>query len=182
LAFSYWINKPWFLTEGKLATVLIIPTSWGSQLGGHPTRIKHNLESVVIAHEIIQGLVFKIDYEKAYDKVNLDFLFEVLELRSFSPLFVRLIKQVTRGGSVDVKVNDEESNFFLTAKGLRQGDPIAPLIFNCVVNVFFRMLVKGTNSGLIRGLCPNFIPGGVVSLQYADDTLLFLEKRCLCSF
>jgi hypothetical protein len=27
--------KPWFLTEGKFATVLIIPSSWGSQLGGY---------------------------------------------------------------------------------------------------------------------------------------------------
>jgi hypothetical protein len=44
------------------------------------------LESVVTAHEIIhevhrkkeQGLVLKIDYEKAYDKVNLDFIFEIL--------------------------------------------------------------------------------------------------------
>jgi hypothetical protein len=34
LAFSYWIDKPWFLTEGKLASVLIIPSSWGSQLVG----------------------------------------------------------------------------------------------------------------------------------------------------
>jgi hypothetical protein len=35
LAFSYWFGKPRFLTEGKLATVLIIPSSWGSQLGGY---------------------------------------------------------------------------------------------------------------------------------------------------
>jgi hypothetical protein len=35
LDFSYWFNKPWFLTEGRLATVLIIPSSWGSQLGGY---------------------------------------------------------------------------------------------------------------------------------------------------
>jgi hypothetical protein len=35
LAFSYRFDKPWFLTEGKLAAVLIIPSSWGSQLGGH---------------------------------------------------------------------------------------------------------------------------------------------------
>jgi hypothetical protein len=26
LAFSYWIDKPWFLTEGKLAVVLITPS------------------------------------------------------------------------------------------------------------------------------------------------------------
>jgi hypothetical protein len=58
------------------------------------------LESVVTAHEIMlevhkkkeQGLGFKIDYETAYDKVNLDFLHEVLELRDFSSTFVRLIK------------------------------------------------------------------------------------------
>jgi hypothetical protein len=34
LTFSYWTHKPWFLTEGKFATVLIIPSSWGSQLDG----------------------------------------------------------------------------------------------------------------------------------------------------
>jgi hypothetical protein len=28
--FSYWSIKPWFLTERKLADVLIIPSSWGS--------------------------------------------------------------------------------------------------------------------------------------------------------
>jgi hypothetical protein len=55
-------------------------------------RGRYILESVVTAHEIIhevhrkkdQGLVFKIDYEKAYDKVNLEFLFEVLELRGLA--------------------------------------------------------------------------------------------------
>jgi hypothetical protein len=56
--------------------------------------------------------VFKIDYEKAYDKVNLDFLFEVLELRGFNPVFIRMIKQITLGGSIGVKVNDVESDFF----------------------------------------------------------------------
>jgi hypothetical protein len=35
LAFSYLFDKPRLLTEGKLATVLIIPSSWGSQLGGY---------------------------------------------------------------------------------------------------------------------------------------------------
>jgi hypothetical protein len=43
LAF-FWTDKPWFLTEGKIATVLIIPSSWGSQLDGEitstPCRIK----------------------------------------------------------------------------------------------------------------------------------------------
>jgi hypothetical protein len=73
----------------------------------------------------LEGFVFKIDYEKAYDRVNLDFLYEVLHLRGFSPFWIRLIKQLTTGGSVGVKINKVESYFFLTGKGLRQGDPLS---------------------------------------------------------
>jgi hypothetical protein len=87
-----------------------------------------------------------------------------------------MIKQVTQGGSVGVKLNDVEGDFLLTGKGLRQGDPLAPLLFNFVVDVFSRMVNKGSSSGMIRGLCSHLVPGGVVSLQYADDTLIFLER------
>jgi hypothetical protein len=34
-SFSYWFDKPWFQNWGKLAAVLIIPSSWGSQLGAY---------------------------------------------------------------------------------------------------------------------------------------------------
>jgi hypothetical protein len=92
------------------------------------------LESVVTAHEVIheihskkeQGLVFKIDYEKAYDKVNLDFLYEVLSARGFSTKFISMIRQITQNGSVGVKVNDVEGEFFLTGKGVRQGGSSCP--------------------------------------------------------
>jgi hypothetical protein len=124
------------------------------------------LESVVTAHEIIhevhmrkgQGLVFKIDYEKAYDRVNLDFLYEILACRGFGPKIIQMIKQVTQD-----KLYGRRS--FLTGKGLRLGDPLAPLLFNFVVDIFSRMINKGSSCGIIRGLCPHLVPGGVVSLQ-----------------
>ena len=37
------------------------------------------------------------------------------------------------------------------------------------------MLTKASSHGLISRLLANAIPGGIISLQYADDTLLFLE-------
>jgi hypothetical protein len=130
----------------------------------------------VVHRRKLESFVFKIDYEKAYDRVNLDFLYKILQLRGFSPFWIRLIKQFTTGGSVGVKINEVESDFFLTGKGLRQGDPLSPGLFNFVVDVFSKMLSKGGREGLIRGPYPDFVPGGVVCLQCADDTLLFLEK------
>jgi hypothetical protein len=51
LAFSYGFDKPWFFTEGKLPAVLIIPSSWGSQVGGHQHRTAIKLFSGAVAGE-----------------------------------------------------------------------------------------------------------------------------------
>ena len=55
--------------------------------------------------------------------------------------------------------------------------PLSPLLFNLVVDVFTKMLTKAANQGIIRGLLTNIFEGGVVSLQYADDTILFLQNN-----
>lgn len=120
---------------------------------------RYILESVVTTHEVLhsihsskrQGLVLKLDYEKALDKVNLDFLDELLKARGFGEKWIQWIHQVTHGGSVGVKVNNMESDFFLTGKGFRQGDPMSPLLFNLVVDVLTRMLIKASQQHLIEG-------------------------------
>jgi len=45
-----------------------------------------------------------------------------------------------------------------------------------VADIFTRMLIKAARSNLVSGLMPQVIEGGIISLQYADDTLLFLEN------
>ena len=63
-----------------------------------------------------------------------------------------------------VNLNGEESSFFKPGKGLRQGDPISPLLFNLVGDVFTKMLQKGAEKGIIKGIAENFRVGGIVSL------------------
>jgi hypothetical protein len=64
-------------------------------------------------------------------------------------------------GSISIRLNDETSFYFKHGKGLRQGDPLSPLLFNLVVDVFTRMLSKVANKGYITGLLSSLHPGGV---------------------
>jgi hypothetical protein len=108
--------------------------------------------------------------------VSWNFLEEMLKSRGFGDKWRWWISKVVRGGSICIRINDENSSFFKPGKGLRQGDPLSPLLFNLIADVFTRMLMRAARRKLISGLLPQTEPGGILSLQYADDTLLFLEN------
>jgi hypothetical protein len=90
------------------------------------------LEGVVILHETLhkmrrkkkKGIVMKLDFEKAYDKVSWPFLMEVLERKNFPIKWNQWMQQVVIGGKVGINLNGEPSNYFRAFKGLRQGDPL----------------------------------------------------------
>lgn len=142
---------------------------------------RYILESVVLAHEVVRslhvtgekGVILKLDYEKAYDRVSWEFLFQVLESRGFGSTWIGWIKKIVQGGCVSVLLIGEESNSFKVGKGLRQGDPLSPLPFNLVGEVLNKMLKKAAENGLVRGVLDNVRENGVMSLQYADNTIIF---------
>lgn len=51
------------------------------------------------------------------------------------------------------------------------------MLFNLVADVFSRMLAKATKENIIAGIIPHIIPNSLISLQYADDTILFLDPN-----
>ena len=58
---------------------------------------------------------------------------------------------------------------------LRQGDPSSPLLFNLVSDALATMLKRGQIAGTLKGVVPHLIEGGLNHLQYADDTIIFLD-------
>jgi hypothetical protein len=146
---------------------------------------RYILESVVVAHEIVhsinksgeKGVVLKLDYEKAYDRVSWNFLFDMLESRNFDAKLINWIRQIVVGGSIGIMLNGEDSSYFKAGKGLRQGDPLSPFLFNLVGDGLTKMLNRANSKGLTKGLLDNFRPGGIISLQYADDTILFSKAE-----
>ena len=94
-------------------------------------------------------------------------------------------------GSVGVKVNDYIGHYFQTHKGLRQGDSMSPLLFHIVADMLTILIGRAKESGQVGGLDRHLVDGGVSILQYADDTILFMEhdlakarnmKLVLCLF
>jgi hypothetical protein len=83
--------------------------------------------------------------------------------------------KVVRGGRVAVKVNDQVGPYFTTHAGVRQGDPLSPLLFDIVRDGLAMMIKKAKHEGLINGLVTHLVDEGVSILQYADDTILLLK-------
>lgn len=72
------------------------------------------------------GIVLKLDFEKAYDKVNWDFLLECHRLLGFSETWCGWVKQILHNGTMSIKLNNCVGPYFQSAKGVRQGDPHSP--------------------------------------------------------
>jgi hypothetical protein len=72
----------------------------------------------------LNGVILKLDFERAYDNVKWSFLQQTLRMKGFSPEWRALINYFMSGGSVAIQVNDDIGRYFQTRKGLRQGDPL----------------------------------------------------------
>lgn len=66
--------------------------------------------------------------------MNWEFLWEFLLGKDFEAGWVHRIMQLVVGGQTAVSVNGKVSKYFHNRRGLRQGNPISPLLFNFVVD------------------------------------------------
>jgi retron-type reverse transcriptase len=73
-------------------------------------------------------------------------------------------------------VNDKVGHYFQTKKGVRQSDPLSPILFNIVVDVLAILIARAKDNNMFRGLVTNLVDDGLSILQYADDTILFYGK------
>lgn len=130
------------------------------------------LEGVLCLNEIMHELrkkknpavILKLDFEKAYDMVSWSFLREVLARKGFTLVFIHRIMQLVEGGQTAITVNGEAGNFFRNKRGLHQGDPISPLLFDIVADSLSAILDKARSSGYLKGVVPHLIQGGISHL------------------
>jgi hypothetical protein len=174
-----------FMVFLKLLNDMLTPLADNIVSGSQTAFIKGKniLEGVIPLHKVLhelkqtkkQGVLFKIDFENAYDKVKCDFVREVMERKGFPPNWTDLVICMIQGGKVCVYVNGERSQYFRTFQGLRQGDPLSTILFNLVANVLGALMRKAAKKNKIKGLMSHLIEEGITHIQYADDTILMIE-------
>ena len=147
---------------------------------------RYIMEGVCVLHEVLNdlhvknksGVLFKIDFEKAFDKIKWPFLYQILEQKGFPSEWIDMVMKIVTSGEVGIRINGEVGPYFSTYQGLRQGDPLSPLLFDIAVDVLAILIERAQEHNLLGGLASDLITGGGVAiLQYADDTVLMFEDN-----
>ena len=122
-------------------------------------------------------MLFKIDFEKAFDTIEHDAILKILECKGFPPMVIRWVKEILSSGSSSVLLNGIPGKTFHCKRGDRQGDPLSPLLYV----VGGDLLQSMVNLALVNGSLSLPIPVGqdYPIVQYADDTLT-TRKRLIC--
>nr|CAH8853146.1 unnamed protein product [Trichobilharzia regenti] len=75
-----------------------------------------------------------IDFEKAFDRVDREVIWKLLEYYGVPQIFINLIQQLYDNGTCQVIHNGELSEAFGVTTGVRQGCLLSPMIFLIVVD------------------------------------------------
>ncbi|GJS71535.1 putative heat shock protein 70 family protein [Tanacetum coccineum] len=95
-----------------------------------------------------QALMFKVDFQKAFDSVRWDHLDDILGKIGFGEKWRGWIRDCLTSSKASILVNGSPTDEFLFLRGLRQGDPLSPFLFILVMDslqVFFQRLIDRVN-------------------------------------
>lgn len=143
------------------------------------------LHNILLGQELLRGYnrtklssrcVIKVDLKKAYDSLSWSFLLQLLEAYRFPSRLVTWIAVCVCSAKYSLVVNGEHVGCIEGMKGLRQGDPVSPLLFVLVMEYLTRLLQARTAHSPFR-----YHPGckqlKIINLCFADDLLLFCQGR-----
>uniref|UniRef100_A0A803Q5P9 Reverse transcriptase domain-containing protein n=1 Tax=Cannabis sativa TaxID=3483 RepID=A0A803Q5P9_CANSA len=115
----------------------------------------------------------KLDMEKAFDRVEWDFLLAILNKFKFPIELISLIHQCISSATIRFSINGQITNSLHPSRGIRQGDPLSPYLFLLCSEGLTAALRLQEQSGSFRGISVARTAPPVSHLLFADDTLLF---------
>ncbi|GJY32108.1 RNA-directed DNA polymerase, eukaryota [Tanacetum coccineum] len=125
-------------------------------------------------HHKTKTIIFKVDFEKAFDSVRWDYLDDILDKFGFGLKWRSWIQGCLNSAKGSILVNGCSTSESKFHKGLKQGDPLSPFLFILVMESLHIYFKKNLDVGLFKGIQID----GSMSLShlfYADD-VVFIGK------
>jgi hypothetical protein len=119
-------------------------------------------------------VLMKVDIVKAFDTVSWLFLFDVLQHMGFSQRWINWLSILFSSASTRILLNGTPGGRICHAQGLRQGDPLALLLFILAMEVLHALFRRADEAGLLTPLQLGTMKYTV--FLYADDMVIFLAS------
>ena len=121
----------------------------------------------------LEGAVLFLDYQKAFDSIEWNFMNMTLEKFGFGNNFINSVKMLYKNAKNSIINNGWVSNSFSISREIRQGCPISALLYILSAEI---MAVNIRNNKNIRGIKVRNAKE-IKLTQMADDTTIFLESE-----
>jgi Reverse transcriptase (RNA-dependent DNA polymerase) len=113
--------------------------------------------------------------------VSWAFLKELLISRGFGMIWSNWIENLLMGAKTCVNLNGNFTPYFQCKRGIIQGDPLSPYLFDLVTDALCQLLIRGNELGLLQGLGPMLANGKqVINFHYTDDIIFFIQADSKC--
>ncbi|GJX54263.1 putative RNA-directed DNA polymerase, eukaryota, reverse transcriptase zinc-binding domain protein [Tanacetum coccineum] len=120
-------------------------------------------------------LVFKVDFEKAFDSVSWKYLDYVLLSLSFGSKWRSWIRACLQSSRASILINGSPPSEFSIKRGLQKGEPLSHFLFILDMEDLHGAMSNVVNSGLIRGIKLGSSDITLSYLFYADDVVITFE-------
>ncbi|KAK5820340.1 hypothetical protein PVK06_025387 [Gossypium arboreum] len=138
-------------------------------------------DNILMAQELEKGYgrkslsprcALKINLQKAFDSIDLDFILVVLEALEVPELMIRWIRVCLTTPRFSISINGGLIGYFKGARGIRQGDPLSPYLFVISMNDLSSLLDLAVQKGIFQ-FHPKCHRIHLTHLCFADDLLIF---------
>ncbi|XP_059070573.1 uncharacterized protein LOC131040178 [Cryptomeria japonica] len=120
------------------------------------------------------GAMLLIDFEKAYARIEWEYIIQMLHSLGFPAEFCRMVKTLLSDANASVEVHGIRSPNFALTRLIRQGCPLALALFVLVVDAMFYILKDFSITPPVKAISlPN--RDEIVNIQFADDTAILLN-------
>ncbi|GJY99943.1 RNA-directed DNA polymerase, eukaryota, reverse transcriptase zinc-binding domain protein [Tanacetum coccineum] len=119
-----------------------------------------------------QLLIFKVDFEKAFDSISWKYLDHILDSLGFGYKWCSWIKACLSSLRAFILVNGSPTSEFSINRSLRQRDPLSPFLFILVMEGLHNAFVEAVGNGLISGININNSTINISHLFFVDDVII----------